>query len=140
MWSTTGSRTRLCRHASLTRDPRTGSRSVQWTNRSFETGYVTQTGSTPDPQLIQREVHYEITVGIPSMRYSPGLSRFGIRVVAPVEVDRYLPSALVAAGPTVGPAAPQKPPESVRPRLHCPGSPSPSPRPSPGSSACTLCP
>src|ERR1700676_3048230 len=64
MWSTTGSRTPSCRHASLMRDPHTGSRSVKLTIRSFETGYITQTESTADSQRIQTEVHYETTVGM----------------------------------------------------------------------------
>ena len=76
MWSTTGSRTQSCRHASLTRDPHTGSHSVKLTIRSFETGYITQTESTAHPQRIQREVHYETTVGTPSFRTPP--SGFGI--------------------------------------------------------------
>src|SRR6266478_554939 len=60
-------------------------------------------------------------------------------VGAPAEVDSYPLSALAAAAPTAGSAAPQKPPESAHQLLHFPGSLSPSPRPSPGSSACTRC-
>jgi hypothetical protein len=63
----------------------------------------------------------------------------GWGVVALAEADRYPLSALAAAAPTAGSAAPQKPPEFARLHLHFPGLPSPSPKPSPGSSACTLC-
>src|SRR5215472_9231139 len=76
----------------------------------------------------------------PACETHPACRPSGSAPAAPVEVDRCPPSARFAIDPTADPVARQTPPDSARPRLHCPGWLLLSPRPSPGSSADTPCP
>ena len=78
-WCTTGSIAASSRRAGLTPDPRIGLHSKKQTDRNCKTGCATHARFRRHPQCGWRNVHYEITVGIPSFLSPP--FAFGIFTV-----------------------------------------------------------